>query len=139
MFSVAPFSLNDSVGQAVGFPGTRPSLVCFIKEDCPTCRVVMPFLAAMHESFSEKMDFYVIGQTAVGNQQLMDEIQPPFNILDDSTLKVSFNTDIETVPTLLLTDAKGLSKPLASRCERTNSRVSSRRGWMMPTSKERGT
>lgn len=107
MFSVAPFALNDSAGQAVGFPGTRPSLVCVIKGDCPTCRVVMPVLAAMHESFSEQMDFYVIGQTAAGNQQLMDEFQPPFNILDDSALKVSFDTDIETVPTLLLTDAKG--------------------------------
>lgn len=107
MFSVAPFSLNDSVGQAVGFSGTRPSLVCFIKEDCPTCRLVMPVLATMHEAFSEQIDFYVIGQTTTGNQQLMSEFQPPFSILDDSALKVSFDANIETVPTLLLTDAKG--------------------------------
>ena len=107
MFNAAPFSLNNLTGETYNFPGLRPSLVCFIKEDCPTCRIVMPVLAAMYDSFGEQIDFYVIGQTAAGNQQLADEFQPPFSILNDDTLKVSFEADIETVPTLLLTDEKG--------------------------------
>ncbi|MEM7017769.1 MAG: TlpA disulfide reductase family protein [Pseudomonadota bacterium] len=101
------FSLADLAGQQISFPDKRPGVVCFIKEDCPTCREIMPVLAAMFDAFAEHIDFHVIGQTAAGNQQLIDEFQPPFNILDDSTLKVSFTTDIETVPTLLLTDAQG--------------------------------
>jgi thiol-disulfide isomerase/thioredoxin len=105
--SVAPFSLADLTSQKVSFSGKRSSLVCFVKEDCPTCREVMPVLCAMYESFAEHLDFFVIGQTKAGNQLLHSEFRPPFNLLDDSALKVSYQTNIETVPTLLLTDPEG--------------------------------
>ena len=59
MFSVAPFALNDSAGQAIGFPGTRPSLVCVIKGDCPTCRVVMPVLALIISTIFEKLEWQI--------------------------------------------------------------------------------
>ncbi|MGI9325922.1 MAG: hypothetical protein ACR2PZ_11930 [Pseudomonadales bacterium] len=61
----------------------------------------------MSAAFAEHLDFYVIGQTESGNQQLTNEFQPPFSILNDSALNVSYDTDIETVPTLLITDADG--------------------------------
>ena len=48
MLGLTSFSLTDLVGQQVSFPGNRPSLVCFVKEDCPTCRTVMPVLSAMY-------------------------------------------------------------------------------------------
>ena len=41
------------------------------------------------------------------SQRLTDEFELPFNLLDDSALKVSFATDTETVPTLLMTDDQG--------------------------------
>ena len=104
------FSLTDLVGQQVSFPGSRPSLVCFVKEDCPTCRTVMPVLAAMYETFAEHVDFHMIGQTAAGNQRLTDEFELPFNLLDDSALQVSFATDIESVLTLFFTNAQGQMK-----------------------------
>ena len=107
MKKVAPFTLVDINGREVSFPGSRTSLVCFIKEDCPTCRLVLPVLTALHESFAKHIELYIIGQTRSGNQKLMDEMQPPFSILDDSELKVSFAADIETLPTLLITDEDG--------------------------------
>ncbi len=104
---MVPFSLQNSRGEDIAFPGRRPSLVCFVKEDCPTCREVMPVLAAAYTASAEALDLYVVGQTQAGNRILEEEFQPPFDILDDSTLKVSFATDIDTVPTLFLTDAQG--------------------------------
>ncbi len=110
MLSLAPFTLTDLTGQQIRYSGKRPSLVCFIKEDCPTCREVMPVLCTMYEAFAEHLDFFVVGQTAAGNQLLSRDFGPPFSLLDDSALKVSYQTDIETVPTLLLTDADGRTR-----------------------------
>ena len=47
-----PFSLVDMAGENFTFPtpGARPVLLCFVKEDCPTCNLVMPLLQALHES-----------------------------------------------------------------------------------------
>ena len=105
--AVVPFSLQSSAGQNVSFPGERKSLVCFVKEDCPTCREVMPVLAAMHNAFAGSMDVHIIGQTTEGNATLESEFSPPFTLLDDSTLKVSFATDIDTVPTLFYANEEG--------------------------------
>lgn len=107
MHTLAPFSLPDTNGNEIGYTAERPALTCFIKEDCPTCRLVLPILTTLHNAFSAHIDFYVIGQTADGNQKLLDEVQPPFSLLDDSALKTSFNTNIETVPALLITDEVG--------------------------------
>ncbi len=107
---VAPFSLPNSRGENVSFPSQRQSLVCFVKEDCPTCREVMPVLAALYSSFSGSMDVHIIGQTEEGNGVLEEEFQPPFALLNDATLKVSFATDIDTVPTLFWSDEQGQPK-----------------------------
>jgi len=111
---VAPFSLQNSRGEDISFPATAPnerqSLVCFIKEDCPTCREVMPVLAALHDAFGDSLDVHIVGQTEVGNATLESDFSPPFALLDDATLKVSFATDIDTVPTLFWSDAAGQPK-----------------------------
>ncbi len=107
MLGVTSFSLTGLSGQETSFSTDRASVVCFVKEDCPTCRTVMPVLAAMFKTFADHIDFHVIGQTAEGNRQLAEEFELPFDLLDDSALKVSFDTDVETVPTLLVTNAKG--------------------------------
>lgn len=59
----------------------------------------MPVLAAMFETFAPVVDFHVIGQTKEGNETLTREFSPPFSLMDDSALKVSYGADIETVPT----------------------------------------
>ena len=107
MLSLSPFQLTDLSGASQQFSGDRPSVVCFVKEDCPTCREVMPVLAVMYDALASSMDFLVLGQTAQGNVTLQQDFNLPFSLLDDSDLKVSFATDVETVPTLLVTDASG--------------------------------
>ncbi|MEC7418418.1 MAG: TlpA family protein disulfide reductase, partial [Pseudomonadota bacterium] len=104
MLSLSPFQLTDLSGASQQFSGDRPSVVCFVKEDCPTCREVMPVLAVMYDALASSMDFLVLGQTAQGNVTLQQDFNLPFSLLDDSDLKVSFATDVETVPTLLVTD-----------------------------------
>jgi thiol-disulfide isomerase/thioredoxin len=105
--AVPPFSLQNSRGDNISFPSGKPSLVCFVKEDCPTCKEVMPVLAALSDAFASNLDMHVIGQTLDGNAVLEQSFAPPFSLLDDSTLKVSFASDIDTVPTLFYNDAMG--------------------------------
>jgi thiol-disulfide isomerase/thioredoxin len=92
------------------FNGAAPSVVCFVKEDCPTCREILPVLVALHDAFGERLPFLVIGQTTDGNRRLAEQFEPGFAILDDSALKVSFAWDIDTVPTLFLTAADGTAE-----------------------------
>lgn len=105
--TLAPFTLQDHQSQSVNFPGSRPSLVCFVKEDCPTCRLVLPVIAGLYEAFADHVDFLVIGQDEPGNQKLVSTFDPPFGLLDDSALKVSYESEIETVPTVVFTDQGG--------------------------------
>lgn len=101
------YQLQSLAGEEVAAPAGQQAIVCFIKEDCPTCREVMPVLAALHAQFGATMPVHVIGQTSAGNATLNNDFSPPFDILDDGSLKISFAANIETVPTLLLTDAEG--------------------------------
>ena len=104
---MVPFMLSDSRGEAVSFPAGRGALCVFVKEDCPTCREIMPLLVQLHEAFHGHLDVHVIGQTSAGNALLEENFSTPFALLDDASLKVSFATDIDTVPSLFLTDASG--------------------------------
>ncbi len=45
MNSVPAFSLKDVSGNEREFAGGNQSLVCFIKEDCPTSREVNPLMS----------------------------------------------------------------------------------------------
>jgi len=108
--TVPAFSLKNSAGSDVSFPGNRESLVCFVKEDCPTCREVMPVLDALHKAFAHRLDVHIVGQTTAGNATLLAEYSPAFDLLDDASLKVSFASDIDTVPSLFWCDAQGGTK-----------------------------
>ena len=105
--TIAAFELENLHGEKVVFSGTGEALVCFIKEDCPTCKEVMPVLVALYERFAGAIDIQIIGQTAEGNKRLDSAFTPGFSLLDDSALKVSFAADIETVPTVYRTDVTG--------------------------------
>ena len=104
MNSVAPFTLMEVSGDDRSYSGKGQSLICFIKEDCPTCRDVMPLLKVLGSHLDASLEFLVVGQTSDGNKVLEKEFSPGFSILDDSALKVSFDTDIETVPSLIWSD-----------------------------------
>ncbi|MFM7119416.1 MAG: TlpA family protein disulfide reductase [Gammaproteobacteria bacterium] len=107
MQELPPFMLQDAAGRGVSFPSGRPSLVCFVKEDCPTCNEVMPILDAWYRAFGVSVDVLVLGQTTAGNALLTERHALAVPILDESTLKVSFAWDIDTVPTLFVANPEG--------------------------------
>ena len=61
------FSLRDMAGKARAFPTGRPSLICFVKEDCNTCNLVAPVLEAFHQAWGDLADVWMLGQSADGN------------------------------------------------------------------------
>lgn len=112
MSSLPGFQLDSMVGSADGarqvkFPTGRRALICFVKEDCPTCNEIAPVLQQLYTSVGDSMDILVVGQTRAGNTRLIEQHGLTVPLLDDSELGVSFEYDIETVPTLFAADATG--------------------------------
>ena len=99
------FSLADQSGNDFSFPTGAHTVVSFVKEDCPTCNLVMPLIDALQASGD--VPVLAAGQTVEGNRTLIGRHAPSFPLLDDSILKVSFAYDVETVPLVLLADADG--------------------------------
>ena len=106
--ALPPFSLADMEGTDFTFPHAERTVICFVKEDCPTCNLVMPLLQALHDGG----DVVVLapGQTADGNRTLIERHGTTLPLLDDSILKVSFAYDVETVPLVLLADSDGVEQ-----------------------------
>ena len=92
------FSLPDLAGAPRRFPGERPSLICFVKEDCATCNLAAPVLEAFHRAWGEAADVWMVGQTADGNAILKDRHGLTLPILDDSALRTSLAWGFEIVP-----------------------------------------
>src|SRR3970040_2091796 len=107
MTALPGFSLLDSRGVERSFPTGRPALLCFVKEDCPTCVLSMPLIQAAHEAFHGAVDVLVVGQDAEGNAKLIERFGLTAPMLDDSALKVSYAYEIDTVPTVILADGEG--------------------------------
>jgi hypothetical protein len=99
--------LHDATGDARNFPTGRAALVCFVKEDCPTCRLSMPLIEAAHGAYGAAADVWAIGQDAAGNARLIADFDLTAPMLDDSALSVSFAYDLDTVPTIVLADGDG--------------------------------
>ncbi len=98
------FSLNDLAGETRRFPTGRPSLICFVKEDCQTCNLTAPILEAFHRQFGTQADVWLVGQSADGNKVLKNRHGLTVPILDDSSCETSFAWDFEIVPALFWTD-----------------------------------
>ena len=105
MTAIQPFTLADLDGADHSVPTGTKTLLCFVKEDCPTCNLVAPLLEAAHQQGDA--DVIVVGQTADGNRTLATNHEMSVPVLDDSTLIVSFAYDLETVPHALLVDDSG--------------------------------
>jgi thiol-disulfide isomerase/thioredoxin len=101
------FSLENLAGGARSFPTGRCALLCFVKEDCPTCQLTMPIIEAVARTFGARIDVLVIGQDAEGNRALAERFGLGAVMLDDSALRVSFAFEVETVPTIVLADGAG--------------------------------
>ncbi len=101
------FTLKDLGGKDRPFPTGRPALLCFVKEDCPTCRLTIPLIEAAHRAFGAKVDVRAIGQDAEGNAKLAGDNRLSVPMLDDSALSVSFAFGVEIVPTIVLAGPDG--------------------------------
>jgi hypothetical protein len=101
------FSLNDLSGTAHAFPAGRAAILCFVKEDCPTCAIAMPLVEAFHRAFGTKVAVLAIGQEAAGNRLLAARHSLTCPLLDDSALRVSFAYGFDTVPMVFLADRAG--------------------------------
>jgi hypothetical protein len=66
-------------------------LVAVVKRDCPTCRLVAPVLTQVAES----------GVPLTVYSQDDPSFPADLDVVDDSTLEMSFTLDLDTVPTLL--------------------------------------
>jgi hypothetical protein len=101
------FSLSDLDGLPRQFPSGRPTLVCFVKEDCKTCNLVMPVLEAFHRTFGARADVLLVGQSTTGNATLKERHTLTAPLLDDGDCRVSFAWDFEIVPAVFWTDGEG--------------------------------
>ena len=101
------FTLLDRDGVERAFPSGRHALLCFVKEDCPTCDLSMPLIEQAHRTFGDSGDVWAIGQEAGGNAVLIERHGMTAPMLDDTALQASFAYEIETVPTVVLADGEG--------------------------------
>lgn len=102
-----PFSLNDLTGKPHDYPRTRPSLICFVKEDCETCNTAAPVLEAFHTAYGSEVDVLLISQSGDANAVFAQRHALTMPVLDDRTCKSAFEWDIESVPSVFWIDDAG--------------------------------
>src|SRR5579864_5321320 len=103
MQSLPSFSLRDLEDRERSFPNGKPSLLCFVREECETCHLSMPVIEAVYRAYGDAINLWVVGQE--DNQKLRDRYHATVPILDDTALKVSFAYQVEIVPTFIFADA----------------------------------
>jgi len=113
------FALTDRAGDIHSFPGHRPSLIAFIKEDCHTCNLAAPLLEAFHRAWGDKADVLVLGQSSDGNAILQERHGFTLPFLDDSACKTSFAWGFEIVPAVYWIGADGEVKTMLEGFVRT--------------------
>ena len=104
------FNLIDMEGVTRAYPTGRPSLICFVKEDCQTCNLAAPVIESFAKAWGTKADVWMLGQSTDGNLILKDRHGLTLPILDESGCKTSFAWDFEIVPALFWLGADGTLK-----------------------------
>ncbi len=100
MAALPGFELEDLDGAGRVFPSPRPSLFCFVKEDCETCNIAAPVLEALAQAHGQAANVWMISQTREGSLILKDRHGLTVPVLDDSDLKASFAFGFDIVPAL---------------------------------------
>lgn len=101
------FALDDAEGSRLGFPSGRPTLLVLVKEDCETCNLTLPLVQALHQAAGEGLATWVIAQATADIPVLRARHGLTMPLLDDDALDVSYDAEIDTVPSLFLYDADG--------------------------------
>jgi len=90
--------------------GTKPVLVVFFKESCPTCRFTLPFVQRLHEHVGPRGG-RILGVSqdgSAGARSLAAELRLSFPIgVDGPGFPVSEAWGLVAVPTIYLVDAGG--------------------------------
>ena len=110
MSSLPAFSLTGLDAQPHAFPTARPTLLCFVKADCPTCTLTAPLLEVAHRAFGHVADVWAITQDADGGVDAARRWGLTLPVLDDAALRTSYAYDLDTVPTAILADAAGTQR-----------------------------
>ena len=92
------FELTDLGGETRLYPSSKPSLICFVKEDCATCNTAAPVINALHTAYGASANVWMVSQSTDGSLILKDRHGLTLPILDDSDLKTSFAYDFNIVP-----------------------------------------
>ena len=105
-FSLSPVGAEREQN-AYSFPSGKQTLICFVKEDCPTTRTSMPLLQQAHDIFGENIDVIALAQNGEDDLVLVQEYGLTIPFLDDSTLNTSYAYEIDTVPSVFLATHDG--------------------------------
>ena len=97
------FTLHDAEGGSCTLPDGAPVLLCFAKDDCPTCVLAAPILGEMARAGR----LWVVAQDPDGGKRLRERLDSRVTVLDDSALRVSYAYDVDSVPTLVLAEPEG--------------------------------
>ena len=98
------FSLRDADGRERQFPPDGPVLLALVKEDCDTCNLTLPLLQKVHQATDDGLEVWVAVQKTDDIPVLKERHGLTMPLLDDDALDLSYDTDIDTVPTLFLYD-----------------------------------
>jgi peroxiredoxin len=105
---VTPFTLTDLDGQQYHVPGDDPTVIVFLKEDCPTCDFAMRFIQRLGDCLPPAVRVLGVSQSdAATTAAFATRHRLTFPILLDTTLEASLDWGIESVPTLWLIDVDG--------------------------------
>ena len=110
--SFTPFSLARLDGERWEFSREvleNPLLLVFFETDCPTCRLMLPYLNRLAGALGEDNQGVVgISQDSLEETcQLVDQLSIGFPVLIDRTLNVSTLFDPDAVPALFIVQASG--------------------------------
>ena len=103
----AVFNLRDDREARFAFPASRPTLLAFVKEDCETCNLTLPLLEAIHRAAGDRLNVWGVAQATADISILRERHRLTMPLLDDDTLDLSYDADIDTVPSLFLYDSSG--------------------------------
>lgn len=98
------FALPDAEGGVRQFPPGGPVLLALVKEDCDTCNLTLPLLESLHRASGDGLDVWVAVQKRDDIPVLRERHDLTMPLLDDDELDLSYDADIDTVPTLFLYD-----------------------------------
>lgn len=103
------FSLTGLNGLAHQYKAGKPALIVFFETDCPTCRLLFPYLDRLAQNVNvNSADIIAISQdNEEATHEFVRQTQAGIPVLLDRNLAVSRRYDPQAVPSLFLVDATG--------------------------------